>query len=301
MRFRRHMAKQTKLGFSFTPRHWPTFTSTDLTDCAGKIAQVGGHAQIFAPWGEQTPVANLAVIKSLCDAQGLAFHLTHDPIGMPQRTQPNIPPQFGTSFTEPAVRSAFIARVMDLASLQPARLGLAAEVNLLWPNSTEYVALVSLTQETYAAVKAAYPLLPLFISFQWDHMLMSVDPLRFQPLADFEASLDFRALTSYPPAWDILTSFPTWYSCFRLLYPTAPVAISEIGYASAAPSTETQQAAFYQSLQSGLAGLDAVFVSIALFHDGNVAGMPSLNTIGVRNNIGTTKKSWNTVKNLVIP
>jgi hypothetical protein len=219
MRFRRHMAKQTKLGFSFTPRHWPTFTSTDLTDCAGKIAQVGGHAQIFAPWGEQTPVANLAVIKSLCDAQGLAFHLTHDPIGMPQRTQPNIPPQFGTSFTEPAVRSAFIARVMDLASLQPARLGLAAEVNLLWPNSTEYVALVSLTQETYAAVKAAYPLLPLFISFQWDHMLMSVDPLRFQPLADFEASLDFRALTSYPPAWDILTSFPTWYSCFRLLYP----------------------------------------------------------------------------------
>ncbi len=294
------MAKQTPLGFTFTPRHWPAFTSADLTDCAAKIASVGGHAQLFAPWGEQAPIANLAVIKSLCDAQGLAFHLTHDPIGMPQRTQPNIPPQFGTSFTEPAVRAAFIARVLDLASLQPARLGLAAEVNLLWPNTTEYAALVTLTQDAYQAVKAAYPSQQMFVSFQWDAMLMSVDPLRFQPFEDFALSLDLRALTSYPPAWDLLTSFPTWYTCFRLLYPTEPVAISEIGYASASPSSETKQAAFYQSLQTGLVGLNAEFVTVALFHDGVVAGVPQLNTIGVRTNGGTAKKSWNTVKALVL-
>lgn len=294
------MAKNTKLGFSGTPRHAPNFTPADLDDCFVKAAEVGGHIQFFAPWGEETPIANLAVLKSKADAKGLKLHLTHDPIGMPERTQPNIPSQYGTSFTDPSVRSAYVARVLALASLQPAQLGVAAEVNLLWTNSAEYAALVSLAQEAYQAVKAQYPNQKMFVSFQWDVMLMSTDPLRFQPLSDFGPSLDVYALSSYPPAHDILTTFPNWYTSVRQLLPTQPIGISEVGYPSASPSNETKQSQFYQSLQPGTNGLNAEFVSIALLHDMVIPGLPSANTIGVRLNSGATKKSWNTVKNLVI-
>lgn len=296
-------AKQTKLGTAFTPRHWPTSTWADFQDAATKSAQVGGHAGVITAWVDQMPLSSAQAIKGLLDAKGLQLHLTLDPLGFPDRTQPRIPVGLGTSFTESSVRDAYIARVLELASLRPAMLGLGAEVNLLQSNAIEYTAFVSLTQEAYLSVKQAYPSQRMMISFQWDVMIWGTAPDRFQPFVDFQPSLDVVALTSYPPVpyWNLIDLLPTYYAAVRQLLPTQALGISEIGYPSASPSNETQQAGFVKRLSAGLVGVNAEFVTLALLHDVSIPSVPGLGSVGVRRQSGNVKPSWNEALKVVVP
>lgn len=283
------MAKHTKLGTIFIPRHSPAWNSSDFTDCVSKSAQVGGHSAMITPWPQNTLLSDIQTIKDACTAQGLAFHLTLDPLST-DRSAPAIPVGIGSSFTDPAVRDAFIAKVLDYASLTPTLLGLSAEINVLQPvNPNEYTALVSLLHDAYTAVKAQHPAQDVMVSVQWQKMLewQAPDPLTI----DLAGCTDVRALSVYPPVWNFLATWPTYFSTARSLLPTARLGISEMGFGSALPSSEDLQSkCLSQSVQPGMNGISPTFefVTIPMLHD--FAGY----SFGLRRNDGTAKKSWTT-------
>ena len=104
-------------------------------------------------------------------AQGLDFHVSLSPIRVsPTRDRVSPPSNVeGDSFGDESIRTAFKAKVMELAALEIDELGIGSEVNYLAKeNPEEFEFYRTLAKETYDEVKAAYPDQEISISFAYD-------------------------------------------------------------------------------------------------------------------------------------
>ncbi len=293
-------AKATILGFAVSPAHMPNPGDQDITNFYNLAAGSGSHVTLITEWKDGMPVSTIKILVEKARAKGLGFHLYLSPIALDGgRKTPAIPASVGgTSFADEKVRAAFKARALELAALKPDYLGLGTEVNFLADNPAEYAAYVSLTRETYGAIKEKYPSQAVTISFQWDQMLINK---KFGPLDDFKNSLDVYSFTTYPSIFGDPAKIPAeYYSCVRKLLPTQRLGFSEVGWNSKAGSNEDLQAKYYGMLPALMKDAKPEYVTMALMHDVSLfgPGMDALNSVGARNTDGTPKKSWAVVANL---
>jgi len=247
-------------------------------------------------------MAYFKVVREKCAQRGLKFHLSLSPIAlMGGRKTPAIPVKIGgISFSDPKVRAAYKDEMLTLASLKPDYLGLATEVNFLAQNPREFDAFVSLAHDAYLAVKQKYPSQQVTVSFQWDVMRAQHQSAM---LSRFSECLDVYSFTSYPDAFGDPTKVrvPSDYlSSVRKVLPTQRVGFSELGWSSAAPSSEDQQAAFFSRLAEFTDGAHFEYVTLALLHDVSMftGDLHRLNYVGIRTIDDTPKKSWDIIENL---
>ena len=293
-------AKNTILGFAVSPAHLPNPGEHDINNFFDLAAQEGSHVTLITEWKDEMPDDTIKTLMEKAKEKKLTFHLYLSPISLDGgRKTPAIPASAGgTSFADEKVRDAFKARALDLAALKPDYLGLGTEVNFLEDNPAEYAAYVSLTKETYQAIKEKYPSQVVTISFQWDQMLIN---RKFGSLDQFKDSLDVYSFTTYPSLFGDPDTIPAdYYSCVRKLLPTQRLGFSEVGWNLEAGSSEDMQAKYYGLLPGLMRDARPEYVTLALMHDttGFGSGLSALNSVGVRKIDGTPKKSWNVIANL---
>jgi len=290
----------TILGSSFTPANITNPNSKDIENFFNLAAQIGSHITLITDWKNEMPVKDIENIMNIARAYGLKFHLYLNPIALyGGRKTPAIPANIGeNSFSNPKVREAFKAKMLQLAGLRPDYLGLGTEVNFLAQNPAEFKQYLTLTQETYKLIKKRFPFQTVTISFQWDIMITQK---QFGPLILFARSLDVYSFTTYPGFFKDADNLPAeYYSCIRKLLPAQRIGFSEVGWNSAHGSSEEAQAKYYSMLAQFMRGIKLEFLTLSLMHDVNVfdSELSALNSVGVRNMDGTPKKSWNAVLNL---
>lgn len=273
----------TAFGVQVSPRNVTAPTDEDWRDFFDKAQRIGNYVSLIVEWQTAPPLTAIAAIQTMARARGLGFHLTLSPISLLNgRTEPAIPAGLGSSFTEPAVRAAYLAQVQEYAALGPDVLGLATEINLLAPNAGEFAALASLIEEARAAVPTQVTL----VSFQWDVMVQTQG---WGPV--FAVHPTVYGFTTFPAGVDPATIVPEYYGLVRTLLPTQPIAFTEVGYPAANRSEEARQADYYGRVPAWMA--HAEWVTLALLHDIQVYGF-WLDVVGVRYSSGRPKRA-NTV------
>ncbi len=293
--------KNVILGTAFTPAHFPGSSIDDIKNTFALADEVGNHVMLISEWNSDMDPKNIILVRDMTHAQGMQFHFHISPISLEnQRRDPAIPKRVGgDSFGDASVRTAFIAHALAMAELKPDVLGLGTEVNLLAKNPEEFEHYVSLAKETYDAVKKTYPKQTITISFQWDN-LRKDDPAKILPL--FKDSLDIYSFTTYPYFfYEDPTEIPKdYYTKIRTYLPTARIGFSEIGWASKGSGSEESQATYYGMLPELMRDTKPEYAIFGMLHDVDVFSFPlsSLNSVGLRNNDGTPKESWDAVINL---
>lgn len=295
-------AKGTILGCALSPAHFGHFTDHDFNVFFDEAAQIGSHVTWIFQWGSPPPSASFAVVHGWAQQRGLKLHLWLSPTTLSNdRKDPDLPKSLaGKSFADADVRKAYVDEVLELASYHPDVLGLATEVNFLAANPKEFAPYQSVAHEAYVAVKKKYPDQVVTISFQWEVMRAHQQFAMFQQFAD---SLDVYSLTSYPDAFGDPSKAKVpddYYSSVHRYLPTQRVAISEIGWSSAPPSSEAGQAAFFARLPDFTKGAKFEFVSLALLHDVSLftGELARLNEVGIRTIDDSAKPSWDIIDNL---
>jgi hypothetical protein len=295
-------AKKTILGTALSPAHFPYFSDADIDTFFDQAALIGNHVTWIVEWESLPPFPYFKVVQEKCAQRGLKFHLSLSPIAlMGGRKTPAIPAKIGgTSFSDPKVRAAYIDEVLRLASLKPDYIGLATEVNFLAQNPPEFDAFVSLAHDAYAAVRQKYPSQQVTISFQWDVMRAQHQSAI---LERFAHSLDVYSFTSYPDAFGDPSKVKVpsdYFSSVRRFLPTQRVGFSEVGWSSAPPSSEDDQAAFFRRLPEFTNDAHFEYVTLALLHDVSMftGDLQRLNYVGIRRVDDAPKKSWDALLNM---
>jgi len=295
-------AKDTILGCALSPAHFGHFTDRDFNAFFDEAAQIGSHVTWIFQWGSLPPSASFPVVRGWASQRGLKLQMWLSPTTLSNdRKLPDLPKSLaGKSFADADVRKAYIDELLELASYHPDVLGLATEINFLAANPNELAAYKTLAHEAYVAVKKKYPDQVMTISFQWEVMRAHE---QYPMLHDFADSLDVYALTSYPDAFGDPSKAKVpddYYSSVRKYLPTQRVGISEIGWSSAPPSSESAQAAFFARLPDFTKGAKFEFVSLALLHDVSLftGELARLNEVGIRTIDDSSKQSWDVIVNL---
>ena len=301
-RARAASAKDTIIGVALSPAHFPNFTDNDFNVFFDEAAQIGSHVTWIFQWGSLPPTGSFVVMENMARQRGLKFQLWLSPTTLSNdRKQPDLPKSLaGKHFDDVEVRRAYIDEVMDLAALRPDVLGLATEVNFLAANPREFPSFVTLAHEAYVAVKKKYPEQTVTLSFQWDVMRAHQ---QFELLHQFDSSLDIYSFTSYPDAFGDPSKAKVpddYYSSIRKYLPTQRIAISELGWSSAPPSSEQDQAAFFARIPDFTRGAKFEFVSLALLHDVSLfrGELARLNHVGIRTIDDADKDSWGVIVGL---
>lgn len=292
--------RDTLFGTSLSPAHLPFPSRADFSTFFDEAAAIGSHVTWICEWQTMPTPAQIRIIHNLVKRSGLKFHFYLSPIALTGgRKSPAIPASVGgSSFNDPLVRRAYKDQVLALAALSPDYLGLATEVNFLAQNPPELTAFASLARETYEEVKQKYPAQIVTISFQWD--VLRAHP-QFNVVRQFAHSLDVYSFTSYPHAFGKPTKIPAdYFSSVRNILPSEPLGFSEVGWSSAPPSSEDEQAKFYSQLPEFMRGAHPAYVTLALLHDVNIFKdeLARLNAVGIRKIDDAPKKSWDVVLGL---
>lgn len=295
-------AKDTIVGVALSPAHFPYFSDHDFDVFFDEAAQIGSHVTWIFEWESLPPTLHLQVIRDKAARKGLKLHLYLSPIAlMGGRKNPAVPKYVGgNSFGDPKVRKAYVDEVLEIAALRPDYLGLATEVNFLARHPSEFASFVSLAHEAYAAVKKRYPEQTVTLSFQWEVMRAHQ---QFDMLKQFAHSVDVYSFTSYPDAFGDPSKAKVpddYYSSVRKYLPTQRVGISEIGWSSAPPSSEQDQATFFARLSEFTHGAKFEFVTLALLHDVSLftGELERLNHVGIRTIDDAPKESWDVILKL---
>jgi hypothetical protein len=295
-------AKDTIVGVALSPAHFGNFSDHDFQVFFEQAAQIGSHVTWIFQWGSPPPAGSFTIVQGWAKQRGLKLQLWLSPTTLSnERKDPDLPKSLaGKGFAGAEVRRAYIDEVLELAAVKPDVLGLATEVNFLAANPSEFASFVSLAHEAYAAVKKRYPEQIVTLSFQWEVMRAHQ---QFDLLKQFAGSLDVYSLTSYPDAFGDPSKAKVpddYYSSVRKYLPTERVAISEIGWSSAPPSSEQAQAAFFARLPQFTRGARFEFVSLALLHDVSLftGELERLNHVGIRTIDDAPKKSWGVILKL---
>ncbi len=295
-------SKDTIVGVALSPAHFPYFSDHDFQVFFDEAAQIGSHVTWIFQWGSPPPSGSFAVVQGWTKQRGLKFQLWLSPTTLSNdRKEPDLPKSLaGKGFADPEVRRTYIDEVMELAELKPDILGLATEINFLMQNPGEFASFVSLAHEAYTAVKKKHPQQTMTISFQWEVMRAHQ---QLEMLKQFADCVDIYSFTSYPDAFGDPSKAKVpddYYSSVREYLPSQRIAISEIGWSSASPSSEEIQAAFFSRLPEFTHGARFEFVTLALLHDVSLfrGELERLNHVGVRTIDDAPKKGWDVMLNL---
>ena len=154
--------------------------------------------------------------------------------------QPLPAPWDARGFDHPDVAAAYTAYCLRLIDeLRPDYFAYGIEVNgALTVGHPSYGAFRALAADVYAALKAAHPALPVFLTFQTGSFTATWDEQQAVN-RDLVALSDLVGMSTYPywvpglyePAAADLSDLPAdWFAQMRALAPDKPFAVTETGY-----------------------------------------------------------------------
>jgi hypothetical protein len=305
-------------GIAVTPRNFPHHTAADVDQAFFLAQELGRHAVFIYQWSElDSGVARTMVAKAR--QFGLVPIVGLSPTTLDRgRKELDIPARIlkrgraSVSFSNPAIRSAYIRAATDLAGLEPPYLCLATEINLLAiQRLPEYLHFVTLYKEAYRAVKRVSPATKVFVTFQWEwvRILDAREPDRIaehsKVINIFRPELDLVGFTTYPAPFhdDPAQLPPDYYSwMFRHIPPSDAVILMEVGWPTSGSGSEAEQVSFIERLPGLLKGINLVGIEWALLHDVQLGAFNTdLNTVGLRYRDGASKPAYGAFRALTVP
>ena len=295
----------TKFGTYFSPRNFPTsFLTQDqnLIDQYFKdTAEIGNHTAFLMRWDEPELADLTKKIFDQAKNRGLKVHIHLDPLtGWSHAKAAPPKPLDQKSFSDTEVREAFKKRVLEIAAWKPDVLGIGTEVNLMLheKNEKEFADYVSLSKETYVAIKKAYPKQTVTLSFAWDVMRWDN---QYSILSQFKDSVDVYSFTTYPNVLTVPNQVSlqnNFFADIRKYLPNERIAISEIAFFSGGSSSEKIQADYYLALPELLKGVKPEFITQFTMYDfpSSFVSDERFRTLGIRNEDGSEKKVWQVLK-----
>jgi hypothetical protein len=309
---------QAPLGVAITPRNFPNHTAPDVDEAFLLAHEVGRHAVFIYQWGGLDMNVAAAMVQKARQA-GLVPVLGLSPTTLDQgRKELDLPARVrkaagaNVSFSNPAIRGAYISAAADLAKLKPPYLCLATEINLLaMQRLPEYLHFATVYKEAYRAVKRVSPATKVFVTFQWEWMRI-LDAKEPQRIAEhskvvdiFRPELDLVGFTTYPsPFHDtpaaLVSDYYTWM--FRHIARSESVMLMEVGWPTSGSGNEAEQLAFIERLPALLEGINLAGVEWALLHDVKLGVFDAdLNTVGLRHRDGRAKLGYEAFRALSLP
>lgn len=307
---------EVPLGVAVTPRNFPDHDDRDIDDAFIRATETGRHAVSINQWGKIDPKVVRQVVRRMRGA-GLVPVLGLSPTTLDhRRAELDLPESVRRkagshiSFSNPAIREAFIDTAVALGRLRPAYLCLATEINLLaMQKLPEFIQFASLYKEAYHAVKRVAPRTRVFVSFQWE-MMRLLDAREPDRVAEhsklieiFRPELDLVALTSYPaPVHEKPARLPDDYYqwVFRHIRRSDAVMFMEIGWPTEGVGSRREQRQFIERLPELLTGINIVGIEWALLHDVTVFDA-NLNSVGLREKDGRPKPGFGAFRALRVP
>lgn len=201
---------------------FPTPAKVSIDSLLVTLNGISKHADVVmlqerVPWADfasgpdavSRAFADLKNLVGLVDDRGLGRIFVVDPLnGLDRRQFIGVPEEWGEpSFADERIRAAYKNFALRLArEFEPQYLGLGSEINTYLATYPDDAAnFVSLYQETYDAIKAEFPEMKVFLTFQWDHLvhpeaygLPPTEGVDWRMIEQFEPRLDVWAISSYP-------------------------------------------------------------------------------------------------------
>lgn len=306
---------QVPRGVALTPRNFPDHTMADVDQAFSEARELGRHVVFIYQWGKlDRDVVKVMLAKAA--RAGLVAILGVSPTTLDQgRKELDLPASLraqekdNLSFSNPAIRAAYIKLAASLAAFKPPYLCLATEINLLAiQRLQEFLHFVTLYKEAYRAVKRVSPGTTVFVSFQWEwvRILDAREPARIADHAKiiniFRPELDVVGFTTYPSLFHktparLPPDYYTWM--FRHIPARDPVMIMEAGWPTSGTGSEAEQVAFLERLPGLLKGIHLVGLEWALLHDVQIGSFDAnLNTVGLRYRNGRPKPGYDRFRTL---
>jgi hypothetical protein len=173
------------------------------------------------------------------------------------------------AFDAPEVRAAYLKFCEEgIALFNPDYLAIGIEVNLLKKNAPDkWPAYVALQKETYQALKAKHPKLPVFVTVTAVDILAgwtdAGDAAQAAALADLMAFSDYLALSFYPYMSKYLTNDipPDTFDKLTALAKGKPLAIAESGYPAETFTLESAKLTFQGTEAKQAAWIDTLLTA----------------------------------------
>jgi hypothetical protein len=314
-------ARAFMMGFSTVPRE---LNADAYADTFGLAAQHGEIVLIqrTPPWSDFLPGASVgsdtadttASEKAQIADKKLKLFFAIDPTdGSTGRDRlADLPPSLsGKNFGDPGVRAAFISYAKYVAvNYKPAYLALGVEMNLYYEKDKEdFANFKTLYAQAYDAVKEISPATQVTVTFQYEDLqgLLPTSDKHFpdwQLVRAFDPKLDLVTISTYPSfAFASADAIPADYYSQLTAFTDKPVAIAEMGYASAAggqhlnDGTEQDQKAFLVRALSDAGTLHMPFVIWFAAWDPSFAKDSAYSVfqhIGLMRSDGGEKPAWQT-------
>lgn len=311
------MAKSPR-GIAVTPRNFPDQTQADMDQAFASAKEVGQHAVFIVQWSDLNPTV-ISDLVTAAKKSGLSPVLGLSPTTLDQgRKELDLPAELrkqagaNLSFSNPAIRVAYISAATELARLKPPYLCLATEINFLaLQRLPEYLQFATLYKEAYQAVKSVSPATKVFVTFQWEwvRILDARDPAHIadhsKVIDIFRPQLDLVGFTTYPSQYHATPAqlpgdYYTWM--FHHIPTNEPVMLMEVGWPTSGSGNEAEQVSFIERLPGLLNGVNLVGVEWALLHDVQLGAFSAeLNTVGLRYRDGRAKPGYETFRTLALP
>ena len=315
-------ARGFMMGFSTVPRELNAQAYADTFDLAAKHGDMV-LIQRTPPWadfvpgasvGDATAMTTASEKKELSDKKlKLFFAIDPTDSATGRDRLADLPSSLeGRNFSDPAIRAAFVSYAKYVAlNYHPAYMALGVEMNLYYEkHKDDFANFKSLYAQAYDEVKKISPNTQVTVTFQYEDLQGilptsdSHDP-DWELLRAFDPKLDLLAISTYPSfAFKSASAIPAnYYSQLRAFADGKPIAIAEMGYASAAGSqgindgTAADQNAYVQRMLQEAATLKMPFIVWFAGWDPSFAADSPYSVfahIGLMSSDNTAKPAWKT-------
>ena len=242
-------ANDAPFGVMLNLPNYPNSNGDDYLMALQDVRATGNHSGFIWHWDKQESlpdrIRDIRYLKEI----GLT---TIAQISVAVLGEPNPPPGYVRSFSDPETKALYLSNVQTLAQAQPDYLILATEANFMkyWMPE-EWTAFIDAYQEAAQIVHRLAPLTKIGVSLHYGMFIWQQDAPMLEQLGD----CDFAAFTSYP-GWLLMDGYyssieeipPDWYAMVRLYFPDLPIIFSEVGWSSGGMSNEEEQRRYIENL-----------------------------------------------------
>ena len=183
------------------------------------------------------------------------------------------PEGIAANLSDSGFRSRWVTEAKNIAQeFKPEYFSLGNEINdYFYLHPEQLNDYLSLFDETKAAIKSVSPNTKVFAVLSYTHL---IDNAQWGMLRTFDSRMDLIGLTSYPwKQYDAPNEIPEDYYSRMSQYVSKPIAFTEIGWISIAPSSEKQQSEFLLKFLELTKSLNTEVVGWLFLHEIQFTGI----------------------------
>lgn len=304
------------IGIALTPRHFPNHTPEDVRQMFRIGRDLGEYAVFIYQWSDPNLFSAVKAMLKLSQEWkyipmiGLSPTILgglRDKLDVPEGVRKKV--KGNLSFSNPEVYKPYIETVTELARLKPPYLCLATEINLMaFSNINEYIYFGHVYKKLYPVIKKISPETKVFVSFQWDAMVIldRKEPNKIKEHSKliklFRPELDLIAFTSYPAdhyagAADLPMDY--YSKIYDHVKEDDEIMFMEIGWPAPGKEHYAKQEKFIISLPMFMRDVKPKVLAWSLLHDVQTPQLSNdLATTGLITQKGEIKPAFHSYKEL---